>query len=77
VTSPDYSRSNRIKAIWLAVTHGTGGAKPFFFEDLLLDAYGPPGNPRSESTGQGRADKRGEIPPGQLAESLGDFRYGR
>ncbi len=27
--------SNPIKLIWLAVTHGTGGAKPFFFEDML------------------------------------------
>ena len=27
--------NNPIKAIWLAVTHGTGGAKPFFFEDML------------------------------------------
>ena len=27
--------SNPVKAIWLAVTHGTGGAKPFFFEDML------------------------------------------
>jgi lysine 2,3-aminomutase len=27
--------SNPIKAIWLAVTHGTSGAKPFFFEDML------------------------------------------
>lgn len=27
--------SNPIKMIWLAVTHGTGGAKPFFFRDML------------------------------------------
>lgn len=27
--------SNPIKMIWLAVTHGTGGAKPAFFEDML------------------------------------------
>lgn len=27
--------SNPIKMIWLAVTFGTGGAKPFFFEDML------------------------------------------
>lgn len=27
--------SNPIKLIWLAVTHGTGGAKPWFFEDML------------------------------------------
>ncbi len=27
--------SNPIKLIWLAVTYGTGGAKPFFFEDML------------------------------------------
>ena len=27
--------SNPIKLIWLAVNHGTGGAKPFFFEDML------------------------------------------
>ncbi|MCP4659395.1 MAG: KamA family protein [bacterium] len=27
--------SNPIKLIWLAVSHGTGGAKPFFFEDML------------------------------------------
>jgi lysine 2,3-aminomutase len=27
--------SNPIKAIWMAVTHGTGGAKPYFFEDML------------------------------------------
>jgi lysine 2,3-aminomutase len=27
--------SNPIKLLWLAVTHGTGGAKPAFFEDML------------------------------------------
>jgi len=27
--------SNPIKLIWLAVTHGTGGAKPYFFKDML------------------------------------------
>lgn len=27
--------SNPIKLIWLAVTYGTGGAKPCFFEDML------------------------------------------
>ena len=27
--------SNPIKLIWLAVTHGTGGAKLYFFEDML------------------------------------------
>ncbi|MGQ7871270.1 KamA family radical SAM protein [Sunxiuqinia sp. sy24] len=27
--------SNPIKMIWLAVNFGTGGAKPFFFEDML------------------------------------------
>ncbi|MFH1724853.1 MAG: KamA family protein [Elusimicrobiota bacterium] len=27
--------SNPIRLIWLAVTYGTGGAKPFFFEDML------------------------------------------
>lgn len=27
--------SNPVKLIWLAVHHGTGGAKPFFFEDML------------------------------------------
>lgn len=27
--------SNPIKMVWLAVTHGTGGAKPAFFEDML------------------------------------------
>ncbi|MDR4987312.1 MAG: KamA family protein [Bacteroidales bacterium] len=27
--------SNPIKLIWLAVTLGTGGAKPYFFEDML------------------------------------------
>jgi len=27
--------SNPIKLIWMAVVHGTGGAKPFFFEDML------------------------------------------
>lgn len=27
--------SNPIKMIWLAVTNGTGGAKPYFFEDML------------------------------------------
>ena len=27
--------SNPIKMIWLAVTFGTGGAKPYFFEDML------------------------------------------
>ncbi|PLW95114.1 MAG: KamA family protein [Marinilabiliales bacterium] len=28
--------SNPINLIWLAVTHGTGGAKPGFFEDMLM-----------------------------------------
>jgi len=27
--------SNPLKLIWLAVTHGTGGAKPGFFEDMI------------------------------------------
>ena len=27
--------SNPLKLIWMAVTHGTGGAKPDFFEDML------------------------------------------
>ena len=27
--------SNPIKLIWLAVNHGTGGAKPYFFDDML------------------------------------------
>jgi lysine 2,3-aminomutase len=27
--------SNPIKLIWLGVTYGTGGAKPYFFEDML------------------------------------------
>jgi lysine 2,3-aminomutase len=27
--------SNPIKTIWMAVTHGTGGAKPYFFDDML------------------------------------------
>ena len=27
--------SNPIKMIWMAVTQGTGGAKPYFFEDML------------------------------------------
>lgn len=27
--------SNPIKLIWLAVNYGTGGAKPYFFEDML------------------------------------------
>ncbi|MBC8343660.1 MAG: hypothetical protein H8E61_06735 [Bacteroidetes bacterium] len=27
--------NNPIKMIWLAVTEGTGGAKPYFFEDML------------------------------------------
>jgi lysine 2,3-aminomutase len=27
--------SNPVKLIWLAVTQGTGGAKPYFFEDML------------------------------------------
>jgi len=27
--------SNPIRLVWLAVTHGTGGAKPYFFEDML------------------------------------------
>ncbi|HDP94652.1 MAG TPA: hypothetical protein ENN40_04740, partial [Candidatus Aminicenantes bacterium] len=27
--------SNPVKLIWLAVTHGTGGAKPSFFQDML------------------------------------------
>ena len=27
--------SNPLRMIWLAVTHGTGGAKPAFFEDML------------------------------------------
>jgi len=28
--------SNPIHLIWLAVVHGTGGAKPFFFKDMLM-----------------------------------------
>ncbi len=28
--------SNPIHLIWLAVAHGTGGAKPFFFKDMLM-----------------------------------------
>jgi len=28
--------SNPIHLIWLAVTHGTGGAKPYFFKDMLM-----------------------------------------
>jgi len=28
--------SNPIHLIWLAVTHGTGGAKPSFFQDMLM-----------------------------------------
>jgi lysine 2,3-aminomutase len=28
--------SNPIHLIWLAVTHGTGGAKPYFFQDMLM-----------------------------------------
>ncbi|MFH1531475.1 MAG: KamA family protein [Pseudomonadota bacterium] len=27
--------SNPIRTIWLGVTHGTGGAKPYFFEDMI------------------------------------------
>jgi lysine 2,3-aminomutase len=27
--------SDPLKLIWLAVNHGTGGAKPFFFEDMI------------------------------------------
>lgn len=27
--------SNPVKLIWLAVTYGTGGAKPYFFKDML------------------------------------------
>ena len=27
--------SNPINDLWLAVNHGTGGAKPYFFEDML------------------------------------------
>lgn len=27
--------NNPIRMIWLAVTHGTGGAKPFFFDDMI------------------------------------------
>jgi len=27
--------SNPIKTIWLGVTHGTGGAKPYFYEDMI------------------------------------------
>jgi hypothetical protein len=27
--------SDPIRLVWLAVTHGTGGAKPAFFEDML------------------------------------------
>ena len=28
--------SNPIHLIWMAVTHGTGGAKPYFFKDMLM-----------------------------------------
>ncbi len=31
----DKAVNNPIKLLWLAVRHGTGGAKPFFFEDML------------------------------------------
>ncbi len=31
----DKAVSNPIKLIWLAVNRGTGGAKPYFFEDML------------------------------------------
>jgi len=27
--------SNPVKTIWLGVTHGTGGAKPYFYEDMI------------------------------------------
>ena len=42
--------SNPIKLIWLAVTYGTGGAKPFFFDDMLqlfrqLSGHGEPALP--------------------------------
>ena len=28
--------SNPVRMIWLAVTHGTGGARPEFFQDILM-----------------------------------------
>jgi lysine 2,3-aminomutase len=31
----EIATSNPIKMIWLAAIHGTGGAKPFFFQDML------------------------------------------
>ena len=45
--------NNPIKMIWLAVNHGTGGAKPAFFEDMIqlfrqLRAAEPPGLPDRE-----------------------------
>jgi len=45
--------SNPIKLIWLAVNHGTGGAKPFFFEDMLelfrqFSGKNKPPNPKKE-----------------------------
>jgi lysine 2,3-aminomutase len=31
----EHAVSNPINDLWLAVNHGTGGAKPYFFEDML------------------------------------------
>lgn len=42
--------SNPVKLIWLAVNHGTGGAKPGFFEDMIelfrqMESKNEPGKP--------------------------------
>lgn len=46
--------SNPIKLIWLAVTHGTGGAKPYFFEDMLhlFSQFSGRSKPKRPSTAQ-------------------------
>ncbi|MEJ2216680.1 MAG: hypothetical protein P8099_08690 [Gemmatimonadota bacterium] len=49
--------SDPIRAIWLAVHHGTGGAKPAFFEDMLHLFRQFTG--RSEASGRRRQTGRG------------------
>ncbi len=48
--------SNPFRLLWLAVHHGTGGAQPGFFEDMLhlfrqfsgAITFTPPGRPQVE-----------------------------
>ncbi|WP_339736538.1 hypothetical protein [uncultured Sunxiuqinia sp.] len=57
--------SNPVKMIWLAVNYGTGGAKPFFFDDML------------ELFRQYRGERKRKMPSaGQLEEWMERFPSG-